>query len=482
LSKEDKKVKIEGEVIGLNEAIVEQIKPIEERLASSVGVMTTKLDDTIEKEIKPLQQTVKETVETLTPKLDKVNEFAEQYMLQCPACGNSFNHYSWREHDWVCPSDDCEQKVEVPEPKILTPREGESREAIFRKLVAKRIGLAIDEPKEVVPISDEYSKLINDRDEFLKTHMETLRESVWSRTYINELQDSAFAHVESGGKKDEEGKTVPRDLRRLAFKDVAGNIDREHLINALQLLSHTTLSAATKESTRKRLSTAIREYNRENEDAITSPLCGVGGTKELQNQTSSPLVLRPSAAIEHYNWMSERSERLAKEAVESEIEELKETIKTGKDALDKMTADFAETQTKANTLNEEFETLKTQIKTLEEKEIPAQPTKEEMQTAFLELFEEKDEKCPEDHYWNGKEYAPIPEHLTTIEKALLTTRVIKQLFTESKMKLARQTLDFSKKPSKESFGAPNQEGLVSAPLAPNGKPQFGKKRLADFMP
>jgi len=59
----------------------------------------------------------------------------------------------------------------------------------------------------------------------------------WSRKYINDLPDSAFLYIEDGGKKDEEGKTVPRSLRHLPYKDDEGNIDLPHLRNAIVRLS-----------------------------------------------------------------------------------------------------------------------------------------------------------------------------------------------------------------------------------------------------
>jgi uncharacterized protein len=48
-----------------------------------------------------------------------------------------------------------------------------------------------------------------------------------STAEINNLPDSAFAHIESGGSKDSEGKTTPRDLRHYPIHDAA------HVRNAL---------------------------------------------------------------------------------------------------------------------------------------------------------------------------------------------------------------------------------------------------------
>jgi phage head maturation protease len=55
----------------------------------------------------------------------------------------------------------------------------------------------------------------------------------WDSAYINNLPDSAFAYIESGGEKDEEGKTVPRSLRHYPHHDSSGAVDLPHLRNAL---------------------------------------------------------------------------------------------------------------------------------------------------------------------------------------------------------------------------------------------------------
>lgn len=54
-----------------------------------------------------------------------------------------------------------------------------------------------------------------------------------SAAQINDLPDSAFACIEPGGKKDAEGKTVPRSLRHYPHHDANGAIDLAHLRNAM---------------------------------------------------------------------------------------------------------------------------------------------------------------------------------------------------------------------------------------------------------
>lgn len=63
---------------------------------------------------------------------------------------------------------------------------------------------------------------------------ETKKEfSVWSTAFVNNLPDSSFLFIQSGGKKDSEGKTTPRSLRHFPFKGPDGKIDLPHLRNAI---------------------------------------------------------------------------------------------------------------------------------------------------------------------------------------------------------------------------------------------------------
>lgn len=55
----------------------------------------------------------------------------------------------------------------------------------------------------------------------------------WTTAFINNLPDSAFAYIESGGEKDDEGKTTPRSLRHFPHHNAQGNLDLPHLRNAL---------------------------------------------------------------------------------------------------------------------------------------------------------------------------------------------------------------------------------------------------------
>lgn len=82
-----------------------------------------------------------------------------------------------------------------------------------------------------------------------------MEEKAWDTSTKNNLPDSSFLYVESGGKKDDQGKTVPRSLRHLPYKDANGKVDLPHLRNALSRLgqANTGSEGWLSESLRKRL-------------------------------------------------------------------------------------------------------------------------------------------------------------------------------------------------------------------------------------
>jgi hypothetical protein len=64
----------------------------------------------------------------------------------------------------------------------------------------------------------------------------SLGEAAWSASKVNGFPDSSFAVIMPGGTKDADGRTTPRSLRKLPYKDAGGAIDLPHLRNALARL------------------------------------------------------------------------------------------------------------------------------------------------------------------------------------------------------------------------------------------------------
>lgn len=84
--------------------------------------------------------------------------------------------------------------------------------------------------------------------------------AVWSTAYMNDLPDSAFLIVESGGKKDAEGKTEPRSLRHFPVRDKDGNVDLAHLRNALARIPQSNLSAELKAEATKKAQALLKKH------------------------------------------------------------------------------------------------------------------------------------------------------------------------------------------------------------------------------
>ncbi len=82
--------------------------------------------------------------------------------------------------------------------------------------------------------------------------------AVWTQAYENDLPDACFAYIEPGGKKDASGKTVPRTLRHLPYKDKDGKVDLPHLRNALARLPQTNIPAAAKAKAQAKLEAAAK--------------------------------------------------------------------------------------------------------------------------------------------------------------------------------------------------------------------------------
>lgn len=78
--------------------------------------------------------------------------------------------------------------------------------------------------------------------------------AVWSTAFVNDLPDSSFLFIESGGSKDGEGKTKPRSLRHFPYKGPDGKVDLPHLRNAIARIPQagSWLSSSMKDSLQSR--------------------------------------------------------------------------------------------------------------------------------------------------------------------------------------------------------------------------------------
>jgi len=92
----------------------------------------------------------------------------------------------------------------------------------------------------------------------------TGQRAVWTTAEQNKLPDNSFAYICEGGKKDSDGKTTPRSLRKLVYKDADGKIDLAHTKNALARLNQVecdgkVISQEIQDKIRSRLQKALAQ-------------------------------------------------------------------------------------------------------------------------------------------------------------------------------------------------------------------------------
>jgi hypothetical protein len=148
-----------------------------------------------------------------------------------------------------------------------------------------------------------------------------LKEAEWDTEYINNLPDECFAFIEPGGEKDEEGKTKPRSLRHLPFKNAQGNIDHDHLVNALARVKQAkTMPEGGKQAAVKKLCAAVKTWNSEHPDnQITSEVCGVEPSEEEQLKAKVSELLARVEKLEKAQKEGNLAESLLKKSKEPTI-------------------------------------------------------------------------------------------------------------------------------------------------------------------
>jgi len=114
----------------------------------------------------------------------------------------------------------------------------------------------------------ENNKMSENRPKDSGSNPRQIKEAQWTTEYVNDLDDSAFAAIEPGGQKDEQGKTTPRSLRHLEHHDAEGNVDEAHVKAGLQRLNQTKISDALKAEAKKHLCGHAKQMD------FVSEVCG----------------------------------------------------------------------------------------------------------------------------------------------------------------------------------------------------------------
>ena len=103
-----------------------------------------------------------------------------------------------------------------------------------------------------------------------ETETEQAKLAEWTSGYINDLPDSAFLYISPGGEEDDVGKTKPRSLRHLPYRDSKGDVDLPHLRSAISQMPKSTAPGLTKEKMRD-LQDKAREMLRKATEDMAEP-------------------------------------------------------------------------------------------------------------------------------------------------------------------------------------------------------------------
>ncbi len=110
---------------------------------------------------------------------------------------------------------------------------------------------------------------------------ESTDKAVWTTAYMNDLPDSAFLYVESGGEKDEDGKTKPRSLRHFPYKDADGKVDLPHLRNALARIPQSNLPQDVKDKVSAKAEKLLEGMKKSEAPASAQPTTTLGTIRNL---------------------------------------------------------------------------------------------------------------------------------------------------------------------------------------------------------
>jgi len=171
-------------------------------------------------------------------------------VLVCPECGSEMkvSRSKVGEYEYYC--ENCGGRMIWKEGEETVPTTKETEKAKF------------DELSDVEKITIYYDLIGKSVAEFTP---EELEKAVWTTAYVNDLPDSAFLYVENTGKKDEDGKTVPRNARHLPVKNSEGNYDCAHLRNAAARANQIkgvveTISDSKRESLKKKAQSLYQKH------------------------------------------------------------------------------------------------------------------------------------------------------------------------------------------------------------------------------
>ncbi len=277
---------------------------------------------------------------------------------------------------------------------VGSPAEGAVRTTRLAELSAAYYN-DLEKTKQEVPLMDLTEMLSAVRNLFREELSEHEAEKIisdellgakWTREFINDLPDAAFAYVEKG-KKDESGKTVPRSLRHFPHHDSSvkngdekDSLDMPHLRNAMARLSQSPTGEHAK------------QHLLMHEKQVGMGMKTAEEIKELQNNMDELNRLQVAneelgQKLSHVETERDQATNKITELTASVSEKDEKTIQLNKE-LGELTASLEEANKKANSLEGELSEFKTKVA----KEAKAQERMAEIETIKAYDPAEKKEK------------------------------------------------------------------------------------------
>lgn len=176
-----------------------------------------------------------------------------------------------------------------------------------------------------------------------------LIDAKWTRAYVNDLPDSAFAAIESGGEEDSDGKTTPRALRHFPHHDDTGKVDPPHVRNALARLPNSKLPDDLKAKAQAHLEKHMKEIRGEDAE----------GKEAAVLEDPEPVAEVAEAATEEA--ATEEAAEVAGEEVQEAAEEAAETAEEAAEQAEEATEDTGEAADEAAAETEEASTEATEV-------------------------------------------------------------------------------------------------------------------------
>lgn len=231
--------------------------------------------------------------------------------------------------------------------------------------------------------------------------MDDMEKAVWTAAYVNDLPDSSFAYISPGGEKDEDGKTKPRSLRHLPYKDADGKIDLPHLRNALARLPQTDIPAEAKASAAKKLNAAAQS-------------AGVGEGKAEKGQPTAEDVDVPRfVRCKKCNAQIEKGEsKCQKCGTPMDVEKVADGSAEEEDQMDeKLKADLDAALAQVESLTKERDELAKRLETpeeIEKRKLAALPEsiRKQLEDQASEIRQMRDAKAESEHIEKARKEMP----------------------------------------------------------------------------